>query len=527
MPWWLWLLISIGAFLGIVFIHDSIQKRHSILRTYPVIGHLRFLLEKIGPELRQYIVAHNEEERPFNRDERRWVYSTAKEQNTYFGFGTDDEIDKPGHITFRHSPFPLGRTVPVDAPLPCGKVMGAWSGRAKAFRPASIVNVSAMSFGSLSGTAIEALNRGAKMAGCMHNTGEGGISKYHRSGGDLVFQMGTGYFGCRNPDGTFSMDRLLETIDSAPVRSIEVKLSQGAKPGVGGLLPGAKVSPEIAEARGVPVGEDVVSPSRHSAFGSVAELVDFVEEVARETGLPVGIKSAVGQEAFWTELAQHMAETRRGPDFVTVDGAEGGTGAGPLVFTDHVALPFWRAFGIVHRAFGEAGLSDQIVMIGSAKLGFPAPAALAFNIGVDMIGVAREPMMAIGCIQAQRCHTDHCPTGVATQNTWLSRGLDPTLKSVRLANYVIGLRKELFRLADACGVEHPGLIGGDNVNVVSPFGDLIPAHHAFGVTPERTHSPARIAGLLEAVSARTADGAQADAEALADSLASDSSVDAA
>jgi len=522
-PWWLWGLIVIGVFLLLVFIHDSVQKRHSILRTYPVIGHLRFLLEKIGPELRQYIVAHNEEERPFNRDERRWVYSTAKQQNTYFGFGTDDEIDKPGHITFRHSPFPLGRTVPADAPLGCGKVMGAWRDREKAFRPASIVNVSAMSFGSLSGTAIEALNRGAKLAGCMHNTGEGGVSKYHRSGGDLVFQMGTGYFGCRNPDGTFSMDRLLETVDGAPVRSIEVKLSQGAKPGVGGLLPGAKVSPEIAEARGVPVGKDVVSPSRHSAFGSVAELVNFVEEVAGATGLPVGIKSAVGQEAFWTELAQHMAETRRGPDFVTVDGAEGGTGAGPLVFTDHVALPFWRAFGIVHRAFGEAGLTDQIVMIGSAKLGFPAPAALAFNIGVDMIGVAREPMMAIGCIQAQRCHTDHCPTGVATQNKWLSRGLDPTLKSARLANYVIGLRKELFRLADACGVEHPGLIGGDNVNVVSPFGDLIPAHHAFGVMQERTHSPARLAGLLEAVSARSAEDAQADAEALADSPASNSS----
>ena len=527
MPWWLWGLIIIGVFLLLVFIHDSVQKRHSILRTYPVIGHLRFLLEKIGPELRQYIVAHNEEERPFNRDERRWVYSTAKQQNTYFGFGTDDEIDKPGHITFRHSPFPLGRTVPDDAPLACGKIMGAWREREKAFRPASIVNVSAMSFGSLSGTAIEALNRGAKLAGCMHNTGEGGVSKYHRSGGDLVFQMGTGYFGCRNPDGTFSMDRLLETVDGAPVRSIEVKLSQGAKPGVGGLLPGAKVSPEIAEARGVPVGKDVVSPSRHSAFGSVAELVNFVEEVAGATGLPVGIKSAVGQEAFWTELAEHMAETRRGPDFVTVDGAEGGTGAGPLVFTDHVALPFWRAFGIVHRAFGEAGLTDQIVMIGSAKLGFPAPAALAFNIGVDMIGVAREPMMAIGCIQAQRCHTDHCPTGVATQNKWLSRGLDPTLKSVRLANYVIGLRKELFRLADACGVEHPGLIGGDNVNVVSPFGDLIPAHHAFGVTPQRTHSPARITGLLEAVSARTAEDAQTDAGALADSLASESSADAA
>ena len=501
MPWWLWGLIVVGGVLLAVFISDITQRRHSILRTYPVIGHLRFLLEKIGPELRQYIVAHNEEERPFHRDQRRWVYSTAKQQNSYFGFGTDDEVDKPGHITFRHSPFPLGRTVPPDARIPCGKVMGAWSDRPHAFRPASVVNISAMSYGSLSGPAIEALNRGAKIAGCTHNTGEGGVSEFHRKGGDLVFQMGTGYFGCRNPDGTFSLDRLVETVNSAPVRSIEVKLSQGAKPGVGGLLPGAKVTEKIAKARGVPVGQDVASPSRHSAFGSVPELVDFVEELASATGLPVGIKSAVGQETFWTELAQHMADTRRGPDFVTVDGAEGGTGAGPLVFTDHVALPFWRAFGVVHRAFGDAGLCDDIVFIGSAKLGFPAPAALAFNIGVDMIGVAREPMMAIGCIQAQRCHTDHCPTGVATQNPWLARGLDPTDKSVRLANYIVGLRRELFRLADACGVEHPGLIGGDNVNVVSPFGDLVPAHHAFGVRPERTHSPARTEGLRAAVAA--------------------------
>ena len=506
MPWWLLGLIVLGVLLAVVFLHDTLQRRHSVLRTYPVVGHLRFLLEKIGPELRQYIVADNEEERPFSRDQRRWVYSTAKQQNTYFGFGTDAEIETSGHITILHSPFPLGRPVPADAPIPCGKIMGAWRDRAGAFRPASVVNVSAMSYGSLSGQAVEALNRGAKIAGCLHNTGEGGVSAFHRKGGDLVLQVGTGYFGCRNHDGTFSMERLIETVNSAQVRAIEIKLSQGAKPGVGGLLPAAKVSAEVAEARGIPVGKDVLSPSRHTAFSNVPELVHFVEEVAGATGLPVGIKSAVGQEAFWTELAEYMAATRRGPDFVTVDGAEGGTGAGPLVFTDHVALPFWRAFGIVHRAFGAAGLTDDVVMIGSAKLGFPASAALAFNIGVDMIGVAREPMMAIGCIQAQRCHTNHCPTGVTTQNKWLARGLDPTSKSVRLANYVIGLRKELFRLADACGVEHPGLIGADNVNVISPSGELVLADHAFGTQREHTHSAARIAGLREAVRASPATG---------------------
>ncbi|WP_419842159.1 glutamate synthase-related protein [Candidatus Poriferisodalis sp.] len=509
MPWWLWGLIVVGALLVIVFVHDSVQKRHSILRTFPVVGHLRFLLEKAGPEMRQYIVADNDEERPFNRDRRRWVYATAKQQNSYFGFGTDNEIDAAGHITIRHSAFPLGREVPDDAPIPCGKVMGARRGRAKAFRPASVVNVSAMSYGSLSGPAIEALNRGSHMAGCLHNTGEGGVSAFHRNGGELVFQLGTGYFGCRHPDGTFSMERLVETVSSAPVRAIEIKLSQGAKPGVGGLLPAAKVSPQIAAARGIPVGRDVRSPSRHSAFANVGELVDFVEETAAATGLPVGIKSAVGQEAFWTELAQHMATTRLGPDFVTVDGAEGGTGAGPLVFTDHVALPFWRAFSVVHRAFGDAGLTDDIVLIGSAKLGFPAPAVLAFNVGVDMIGVAREPMLAIGCIQAQRCHTNHCPTGVTTQNKWLARGLDPSSKSVRLANYVIGLRRELLRLADACGVEHPGLIGADNVNVISPSGQLEAADRALGMRRAHTHSPARIAGLREAVRAEATVNASA------------------
>ena len=497
----IWVLIGIGALLVLVAIHDIFQKKHTILRNFPIVGHLRFFLEKIGPELRQYVVASNDEERPFNRDERRWVYATAKQENAYFGFGTDAEVLKPGHITIRHSPFPLGNAVPEGAPVPSGKILGEWHNRKGKFRPPSVVNVSAMSFGSLSWSAIHALNEGAMKANCMHNTGEGGISDCHRQGGDLIYQVGTGYFGCRDTEGQFSVERFAETVQSAPVKAVEIKLSQGAKPGVGGLLPGAKVTQTIADARGVPVGVDVASPSRHKAFSNVDELLEFVEQLAEVSGVPVGIKSAVGQEWFWTELATRMAATKTGPDFVTVDGSEGGTGAAPLVFSDHVALPFWQAFSVVHKAFGEANLHEKIVFIGSGKLGYPAPAAMALNVGVDMINVAREAMMSIGCIQAQRCHTGHCPTGVATQDKWLARGIDPTLKSERLANYVRGLRKDLLRLADACGVEHPGLIGAENIAMVTTDGTLMPVHELYKLDQDCTHSEVRKEGLRSCISA--------------------------
>lgn len=490
------IVIAVIVFLlVIVAVHDIMQKSHTILRTFPVIGHLRFLLEKVGPELRQYVVASNNEERPFNRDERRWVYATSKQQNSYFGFGTDADVLQPGHITIRHSPFPLGRPVPEGAPVPSGKVLGGWRDRKEKFRPPSIVNISAMSFGSLSWSAVHALNAGAQLAGCMHNTGEGGISQCHRQGGDLIYQVGTGYFGCRDNNGEFSLDRLVETVQSANVRAIEVKLSQGAKPGVGGLLPGAKVTSVIADARGVPVGVDVASPSRHRAFSNIPEMLEFVEQLADVTGLPVGIKSAVGQEGFWPALANRMAMTQTGPDFVTVDGAEGGTGAAPLVFADHVALPFWQAFSVVHRAFGEADLHEKVMFIGSGRLGFPAPAAMALNVGVDMINVAREAMMSLGCIQAQRCHTGQCPTGVATQSKWLARGIDPTLKSQRVANYISGFRKDLLRLADACGVEHPGMIGADNIAVMNNQGTLTSVHDLYDLDQSCTHSEGRIEGL--------------------------------
>ena len=475
-----------AAALAAIAARDVLQKEHALLRNFPLVGHARYLLEALGPELRQYLVAGNNEERPFTRDQRRWVYASAKKQNNYFGFGTDNDVEyTAGYPVINHKNF--GRAVPPSSPkageevrLPCAKVVGGPRGRRHAFRPESVVNISAMSYGSLSGAAVEALNRGAALAGCLHNTGEGGLSPYHRRGGELVFQIGTAYFGCRDEEGRFDLHRLKDLVAGAPVRALEVKLSQGAKPGLGGVLPAAKVSEEIAAARGVRVGQDCISPSRHAEFSDVDSMLDWVEMLASETGLPVGIKSAVGDMSFWVELADLMARTDRGVDFVTVDGGEGGTGAAPLIFTDSVSLPFQLGFARAYRLFAERGLHEQVTFIGGGKLGLPDNAVVAFALGCDMVNVAREAMLAIGCIQAQRCHTDTCPTGVATQNPWLTRGLDPQLKSVRVANYVKTLRRDLVKVAEACGVEHPGLIDSGAVEVLDGRTASTPLREVYG-----------------------------------------------
>jgi glutamate synthase domain-containing protein 2 len=466
--------------------HDLLQRRHAILRNFPVVGHARYLLERIGPELRQYIVAGNDEERPFSRDQRRWVYASAKLENNYFGFGTDNDVEHTAgyvivnHRTFGHIAAPTGAHVGEQAWLPCAKVLGAARGRRHAFRPDSVVNISGMSFGSLSGNAVTALNRGAALAGCLQNTGEGSISPYHRQGGELVYQLGTGYFGARDERGRFDLARLKDAVASAPVRALEVKLSQGAKPGLGGVLPAAKVSAEIAATRGVPEGVDCISPSRHAEFACVDSMLDWVEMLADETGLPVGIKSAVGDLSFWRELARQMVDTDRGVDFVNVDGGEGGTGASPLVFTDSVSMPFRLGFSRVYRIFAEVGLHEDVVFEGGGKLGLPENAIVAFALGADLVNVGREAMLAIGCVQAQRCHTDTCPTGVTTQNRWLSHGLDPSLKSVRCANYVRTLRRDLLKLAEATGVEHPGLIGSTSVEILTGQSVATPLHEVYG-----------------------------------------------
>jgi glutamate synthase domain-containing protein 2 len=455
--WWLWIIIV----LIIIIIRDIVQKRHSISHNFPLIGHFRYMLEKIGPELRQYLVANNREELPFNRIERSWIYASAKHENNYEGFGTDRDIYAHQHIFINNAmmPFQIGENHPnaIDhCFLPCAKVLGSYNKRQKPFRPASIINVSAMSFGSLSAKAIESLNKGVKIAGAYHNTGEGGLSPYHSNGGDVIFQIGTGYFGVRDKEGNFSMDKLLKLINDNPfVRAIEIKLSQGAKPGKGGVLPGAKITEEIAKIRGVEVGVDVISPPSHKAFTNVSEMVDFIEIIANKTGLPVGIKAAIGKLEQWEELADVMKATNKGPDFITVDGGEGGTGAAPPSFADHVSLPWVYGFSDLYKLFQNKGLSERIVFIASGKLGFPAKAAMAFAMGADCINVAREAMMSIGCIQAQVCHTNRCPSGIATQSKWLQNGINIPLKSERLAQFFRTFKKELIEITHAAGYEHP------------------------------------------------------------------------
>ncbi|MEN3324197.1 FMN-binding glutamate synthase family protein [Mariniflexile soesokkakense] len=456
--WWGWILIA----LTLIAIRDIfIQKAHTISHNFPIVGHLRYILEKIGPELRQYLVANNREELPFNRIERGWIYASAKKENNYEGFGTDRDIYAHHHIFINNAmiPYKVDEKHPnsIDKTfLPCAKVMGAYHKRKKPYRPASVINVSAMSFGSLSAKAIESLNKGVKIAGAYHNTGEGGLSPYHSHGGDVIFHFGTGYFGVRSDDGGFSMEKIVKLIEVNPfIKAIEIKLSQGAKPGKGGVLPGAKITRELANIRGVEVGKDVLSPPNHKAFSNVPEMVDFIEKIADATGLPVGIKAAIGKLEQWEELANIMLKTGKGPDFITVDGGEGGTGAAPPSFADHVSLPWVYGFSDLYKLFQDKGLSERIVFIGSGKLGFPAKAAMAFAMGADCINVAREAMMSIGCIQAQICHTNRCPSGVATQNKWLQKGIDPTLKSERLAQYFKTFRKELVEITHAAGYEHP------------------------------------------------------------------------
>ncbi|CAZ98683.1 FMN-binding glutamate synthase family protein [Zobellia galactanivorans] len=474
-PWWGWLLII----LVLVSIRDIFfQRSHTISHNFPIVGHLRYWLESIGPEMRQYFVANNREELPFNRIERGWIYASAKKENNYEGFGTDRDIYAHQHIFVKNQMMaykvPEGHINAIDKTfVPCAKVMGAYNNRRKPFRPKSIINVSAMSFGSLSAAAIEAMNKGVAKSGAYHNTGEGGLSSYHKQGGDVIFHFGTGYFGVRTPDGNFSMEKMKKLVEENPsIKAIEIKLSQGAKPGKGGVLPGAKITQELADIRGVEVGKDVLSPATHKAFNNVTELLQLIEDIAEETGLPVGVKGAIGKLDQWEELADLMEKTGKGPDFITVDGGEGGTGAAPPSFADHVSLPWVYGFSSLYKVFLKRKLTDRIVFIGSGKLGFPAKAAMAFAMGVDCINVAREAMMSIGCIQAQVCHTNRCPAGVATQNKWLQKGIDIPLKSDRLAQYFMTFRKEFLEITHASGYEHPCQYTMDDIQLNVDDNDL-------------------------------------------------------
>lgn len=466
--WWMWLLVLIL----LVAIRDVFFNRHhTISHNFPVLGHIRYMLENIGPEMRQYIVANNREELPFNRSQRSWIYASSKMENNYQGFGTDQNQTEPNFVLIKPDLFPYrleeGHPNKEEKDfLPCAKVIGERHGRKRPYRPRSVINIGAMSYGSLSKAAISSLNRGSMLSGNYHNTGEGGLSPYHSLGADVCFQFGTGYFGVRDADGNFSIDKLVELTEKNPfVRMIELKLSQGAKPGKGGVLPAAKITAEIAGIRGVEMGKDVLSPSYHRAFDSVRGMVDLIEEIAERTGLPVGVKSAVGKLDMWHELLTIMRDEKKGPDFIAIDGGEGGTGAAPPSFANHVSLPFVYGFADVYRCIQDYGLAQEITLIASGKLGFPSRAAMAFAMGADIVQVAREAMMSIGCIQAQVCHTNRCPAGIATQNKWLQAGIDVPLKSARFAHYARSFRKELIEITHACGYEHPAAFTMEDIKL--------------------------------------------------------------
>lgn len=465
-PWWAWLLV----FLLLVAIRDIFfNKKHSITSNYPVVGHIRYMLEKFGPEIRQYFVANNREELPFNRSERAWVYASSKNQNNYQGFGSDMDFFAPSYHFIKNDlisyKLPSGHINKQDPSfLPCAKVMGEYNQRRRPFRPRSIINISAMSYGSLSSAAISALNRGALQSGCFHNTGEGGYSIYHDYGADVIFQFGTGYFGVRTEDGNLCYQKLEKLVENnSNIKAIEIKLSQGAKPGKGGVLPASKITKEISEIRGVPMGKDVLSPSYHKAFDNVSQLLETIERIAQVTGLPVGIKAAIGKTEMWEELADQMVSKGTGPDFIAIDGGEGGTGAAPPDFADHVSLPFFYAFKAIYKIFQDRGIENRVVFIAAGKLGLPAVAIKAVAMGADLIYVAREAMMAIGCIQAQVCHKNTCPTGVATQKKWLTKGLHVPSKAKRFANYVNTFKKEVLQITHSAGYEHPCQFKTDDI----------------------------------------------------------------
>lgn len=444
----LWVLLL--SALVIVGISDLQQSKHAILRNYPIIGHLRFLLEFIRPELRQYFIEGDSEAVPFSRAQRSLVYARAKGESDKRPFGTQLDVREVGYEWLTHSISPS--VIPShDFKVHVG------GPQCKHPYDISLFNVSAMSFGALSANAIMALNLGAKKGGFAHDTGEGSISRYHREhGGDLIWEIGSGYFGCRHEDGTFSAERFVQNALLPQVKMIEIKLSQGAKPGHGGVLPGPKVTPEIAEARGVPVGVDCVSPAAHSSFSSPVELLQFVQKL-RELceGKPVGFKLCIGHPWEWFGIAKAMQKTGIYPDFIVVDGSEGGTGAAPVEFTDHMGMPMLEGLRLVHNTLVGLKLRKQIRLGASGKIisGFDVMRTLA--LGADWCNSARGFMFALGCIQAQTCHTGNCPTGVTTQDPKRQVALVVPSKADRVRNFHRQTLESVQEMLQATGLSAP------------------------------------------------------------------------
>ncbi|MEK6805237.1 MAG: FMN-binding glutamate synthase family protein [Pseudomonadota bacterium] len=449
---WPWLdaLAVVSGLLAGVGIWDLMQTKQSIRRNYPILAHLRFFLELIRPEIRQYFLESDQEKIPYSRAQRSLVYQRAKDVIDKRPFGTQKDLYESHYEWINHSMVPAHNK--------------DWNARVRIGGPActqpydaSVFNISAMSFGAISANAVRALNKGARLGGFAHDTGEGSISRYHREhGGDLIWEIGSGYFGCRNPDGSFSEAKFAESACAPQVKMIEIKISQGAKPGHGGVLPGPKVTREIADARGVPAGVDCISPARHAAFKTPMELLQFIARLRELSGgKPTGFKFCLGHPWEFFAICKAMLATGITPDYIVVDGAEGGTGAAPVEFTDHVGTPLQEGLLLVHNTLVGLNLRDRIRVGASGKLISGFDIARAMALGADWCNNGRGFMFALGCLQAQTCHTGHCPTGITTQDPLRQRALHVDDKGVRVANYHRNTLKALAELIGAAGLTHP------------------------------------------------------------------------
>jgi glutamate synthase domain-containing protein 2 len=458
------------AFIGLIvlYIHDRNQKSHAILHNYPIIGHLRNIAESLGVYLRQYWFENDRDELPFNRAQRSWVYRAAKNVNNIASFGSTRDLKPIGTVFFVDAPFPVLNEDTVETkPVLIGPDCK------HAYSAKSIFNISAMSYGALSKNAILALSKGGKMAGCWLNTGEGGISPYHLEGGaDLIAQIGTAKYGFRTLGGQLSDDRLREVAKLSQVVMFEIKLSQGAKPGKGGLLPGIKIDEEIATIRGIPAYQDSVSPNRHPEIANSAQLIDFINRVRDITGKPTGFKIALGGYSWLEEFCQEVLKRGKSfaPDFITLDGAGGGTGAAPMSLMDYMGISIAEALPVLVDTLIEYDLRDRIKIIASSKMVTPANVAWALCTGADFVNSARGFMFALGCVQALRCHLNTCPTGITSTNPRYFKGLDPTNKAVRVYHYATNMAYEIGVISHSCGVKEPRQLNRSHARIMTSNG---------------------------------------------------------
>lgn len=468
-----WLLGIVFAIIVVTFVFDISQSKNAILRNYPVVGHFRYLFSTLGEFFRQYFFAMDREEMPFNRAEREWVNRASKDKDNTIAFGSTKNLSIPGSTIFINCPFPM---LDSDAVKTRTVIIGEGYNK-HPYAANSIFNISGMSYGAISKPAVLALSGGAKKADCWMNTGEGGLSPYHLKGGaDLVFQIGTAKYGVRNDDGSLSDQKLADIAQHDQVKMFEIKISQGAKPGKGGILPGIKVNTEISKIRGIPKGIDSISPNRHIEVSSSSELLDMINHVRDITERPVGFKTVIGHIRFLEDLLDEV--NKRGvesaPDFITIDGGDGGTGAAPMALMDNVGLPLREALPLVVDTILKHGLEDRIKLIASGKMITPADVAWAICAGADFVTSARGFMFAIGCVQSLKCNKNTCPTGITTHNKRLQKGLDPESKSVKVANYVMNMTKTVEMIAHSCGVKEVHLLNRTHVRIVQPDGKSIP-----------------------------------------------------